>query len=69
MAVEQKEGQKEGWGFPGGSRKAHYFVDGVSLCGKWGFYFGLLEQGNDTSPDNCPTCIKKLAKRKGANHD
>ncbi len=54
----------EGWGFPAKSRKAHYFVDGISLCGKW-MFFGELEQGNDNSPDNCATCKKKLLKRKG----
>ena len=55
---------KEGWGFPGNSRKAHYFVDSMSLCRRWGFYLGPLEQGNDDSPDNCPACMKALTKRK-----
>lgn len=56
---------KEGWGLPGQSRKYHYFVELTSLCRKWGFYAGPLEQGNDNSPDNCPTCVKALTKRKG----
>ena len=55
---------KEGWGFPGTSKKAHYFVDATSLCRKWGFYFGPLEQGNDNSPDNCVACQRKLEKLK-----
>lgn len=55
---------KEGWGFPGRSKKAHYFVDSMSLCRKWGFYYGSLEQGNDDSPDNCAACRRELAKRK-----
>ncbi|MBA7529732.1 hypothetical protein ES705_21931 [subsurface metagenome] len=55
---------KEGWGFPAESRKAHYFVDSMSLCRRWGFYSGPLEQGNDDSPDNCAACAKELAKRK-----
>lgn len=62
-----EEKLKEGWGFPGGlgiSRKAHYFVNSLSLCRKWGFYYGSLEQGNDNSPDNCTACKKALAKRK-----
>lgn len=56
----------EGWGFPGGSRKAHYFIIdpgcsmAKSLCGKYGFYGGPTEQGNDDSPDNCSPCKKKL---------
>jgi len=62
MTSEEKE--KEGWGFPAGSRKAHYFVGSMSLCRRWGFYFGPLEQGNDGSPDNCPACMKALVKRK-----
>ncbi|GAG83329.1 unnamed protein product, partial [marine sediment metagenome] len=28
-------GKVRGWGFPANSRKAHYFVDKCSLCGKW----------------------------------
>lgn len=54
---------KEGWAFPGLSRKAHYFVDKRSLCGKW-LYFEELEQGNDDSPDNCTACKKALQRRK-----
>lgn len=59
---------REGWGFPGGSKKAHYFIiePGAaftnSLCSKWGFYGGLTEQGNDDSPDNCSACKKMLKK-------
>lgn len=58
--------QTEGWGFPTLSRKAHYFVDTMSLCRKYGFYRGPLEQGNDDSPDNCAVCMKRLAKREMA---
>ncbi len=61
MAKEMNE--KEGWGFPLNSRKAHYFVDSRSLCGKW-MFFGNLEQGNDESPDNCTACKKALHKRR-----
>ncbi len=55
---------REGWAFPGGSRKAHYFiiepgaVMGTSLYRKYGFYGGPTEQGNDDSPDNCGACKK-----------
>ena len=55
---------KEGWSYPTNSRKAHYFVNMMSLCGKYGFYRGFLEQGNDNSPDNCVQCKKKLHKAK-----
>jgi len=50
---------KSGWGWPVYSKKAHYFVDGRSLCGKW-LYLGSLEQGNDDSRDNCAECKKRL---------
>jgi hypothetical protein len=52
----------EGWGFPGRSQKAHYFVHTDALCGKWGFYVGPLEIGNDGSPDNCAECKRRKAK-------
>ncbi len=54
---------KEGWGLPEGCRKAHYFVEGMSLCGRHGYYFGSLKQGDDESPGNCVLCKKKLRGR------
>ena len=51
----------EGWGFPGGSRKAHYFRQMTSLCRRWGFYAGHLEADNGTpSPDDCAACRRVL---------
>ena len=52
-----------GWSFTG--RKAHYFdsVGNTSLCGKWVYYRGPMEIGNDNSPDNCLACKRKLARR------
>lgn len=63
VTAKKLRDSKEGWGFPTGSRKAHYFVDSMSLCLRYGFYFGPLEQGADNSPDNCSSCVKKLAKQ------
>lgn len=54
---------EEGWAWPVNSRKAHYFVDGRSLCGKW-MYLGEVEEGNDYSPDNCRECIRRLEKKR-----
>lgn len=56
---------KEGWAGVEGGRKWHYFVDGRSLCRKYGFFGNQsnLEQGNDNSPDNCTECKRKLLKR------
>ena len=55
----------EGWGKPKYSNKWHYFLDdGMSLCGKFGFYCGDTEEGNDDSADNCTACKKALQRRK-----
>lgn len=62
--------ENEGWGFPRRSNKAHYFLkNGMSLCGKYGFYNGPKEQGNDESSDNCTACkkaLKRLIERRQA---
>lgn len=55
------EKPREGWGHPLIGRKWHYFVGGISLCGRYR-YMGELEQGNDTSPDNCVTCARRMLK-------
>ena len=50
-----------GWGFPGASRKAHYFHhDARSLCMKW-LYSGPLtsNQSDAKSPDDCADCRKR----------
>lgn len=57
----------EGWGFPGNSRKAHYFVQGRSLCMKW-LFLGQLEKvaPEDVAkrvPDDCAACHKALVRR------
>lgn len=57
---------KEGWGWLLNSRKWHYFLPGGrSICGKW-LALGnqTLEQGNDTSSDNCAACRKKVTSLK-----
>lgn len=56
---------EEGWGFPGASKKAHYFVGGRSLCLKW-MFLGRLEptDGVAASPDDCVSCGKKAAARR-----
>lgn len=51
--------REEGWGWPFNAWKAHYYVNGMSLCRKWMLWGGTLEQGNDDNPDNCATCKKR----------
>jgi len=60
---------EEGWWKPSQSRKYHYFVEGRSLCGSWGFpnYDELAEDITTiTAPqsDDCVVCFRKLLKRR-----
>lgn len=57
--------KREGWAWLDNTTKRHYFVDGRSLCCKWG-YFGELTPGTDYYPQNCTVCRKKLYKLKEA---
>lgn len=61
MALATDFRDYEGWGFPGNSKKAHYFREGEikSLCNKW-IFTGERESGNDSSVDNCAECKRKL---------
>jgi len=54
---------REGWG-PTTGTKWHYFAGFRSLCGKYAWMGkGGLQQGNDSSTDNCLACQRKLAAR------
>ena len=58
--------REEGWFKPGCSRKFHYFVEGRSLCLKWGIP-GELDQDNgnkDALNEDCITCFRGLLKRR-----
>lgn len=65
MTVATDYRDYEGWGWPGNSKKAHYFREGSisSICGKWA-YTGERESGNDSSLDNCADCKRRLEKMK-----
>jgi hypothetical protein len=61
------EEPKEGWGFPGQSRKCHYFEASRSLCGKWALFRERLEPDTGTkSPDDCAECRRRLDKKLAA---
>ena len=50
-----------GWGWPMLSKKAHYFVDDRSLCGKWLFSgYDVGDHIGKPGPDDCKACWKKL---------
>lgn len=55
-----------GWGWPGLSRKAHFFVNGQALCGKWLFLGDLVRNqqiGSTRGPDDCAECWRQAKKR------
>jgi hypothetical protein len=51
---------KKGWGQPGLAKKAHYFIDGMALCGRW-MYSGELDNvdAGTAGPDDCTVCRRK----------
>jgi hypothetical protein len=51
-------GETQGWGWPGQSYKAHYFMASRSLCGKW-TYTGRLDDEHHDSFGNCAECKKR----------
>jgi hypothetical protein len=57
---------REGWGFTGTSTKAHYFRDGTSLCGRWGFRHpdAPLEPDDAPSKSDCVACRRALDKER-----
>jgi hypothetical protein len=53
----------EGWAWPMLAKKAHYFRDGRSICGRWLFAGDPTQNQNmSRSPDDCAACWKLLDK-------
>lgn len=55
--------KETGWTWLQNSVKWHYFSGKRSLCGKYLIFVHPsegYETGNDTSPDNCKACQKRL---------
>lgn len=61
MSTDQTTTEARGWYWPSNSRKAHYYVDGRSLCGRYGFP-GKLGHPDDKGgcDDDCTPCSRKL---------
>ncbi len=47
-----------GWACPSNSRKWHYFWQGRSLCGRWGF-FGRLWEMFASAKEACAECRRR----------
>jgi hypothetical protein len=55
---------KEGWAFPLRAQRAHYFIGGASLCGRYPFLAHLrLNGGAFTEKHSCVQCIARLKAR------
>ena len=58
--------RREGWDWAG--RGYHFFVEGRSLCGNWGFpnYSNMTSDTGNSEPqrEDCKSCFRKLLKRR-----
>jgi hypothetical protein len=56
-----------GWAWPGLAKKAHYFVDGRSLCNHW-MLFSVPDPDQEIEDKprriDCVTCWRKASKLK-----
>ena len=57
----------EGWGTNLRAAKVHYFVAGVSLCGKWTRHGGWAGQESGNERILCAVCRKKVKARRATN--
>jgi hypothetical protein len=62
-AVLAGAADEQGWWNPQpfSSRSKFHYVgsDGRSLCGKWLYFKGDLDNSKDDHPDNCAACQRK----------
>lgn len=59
-AMPTPDKTNQGWSWPGLSKKAHYFVSGRSLCGKWALFIDDLDPSGTSSSDDCAACTRRL---------
>lgn len=55
------EKEDQGWGVPVNTKKAHYFIKGRPLCGRW-MSIGWVEDNRHDHPGNCKACLQARAK-------
>jgi len=63
--VDKADETKDGWGWPfaASTTKAHFFIHGKALCGKWKHAENLVYASNR---ERCATCKRMLLKVTGA---
>lgn len=52
----------EGWYWPEGSRAAHYFRRGQSLCGRWCVHTSVIQSQRAPLSTDCAACRAELAR-------
>lgn len=52
----------KGWAWVTGARKAHFFVNGRSLCGNWSFFGRATPDDGRDGPWDCKKCQRKVHK-------
>jgi hypothetical protein len=52
------------WGWPELARKAHYFTEAQSLCGRWAYTGTPTGWQGGAWPDGCVECCRRLGKRR-----
>lgn len=67
--MPKTEKKKPGWAWPLNCPKAHYIIEGRSLCGRWGYFGSELQDDKHNSPDNCQDCRRRLLKIQGKDPD
>lgn len=55
----------QGWKFLISAIKAHYFIEGRSMCGSWLTFGNEFEDKEPNINDMCKNCMKKAAKVEG----
>jgi len=55
--------ERKGWVVLSNAKKAHYFIDGRSLCKQYLYLGSCYEDNNHESPDNCKKCMAERNKR------
>jgi hypothetical protein len=63
MDATEKKDETRGWAWPVNSRRAHFFVNGMSLCRKWSVFNprgGFTADNGQGGPDDCAACTRAL---------
>jgi len=67
--MPETEPEIQGWAMPFESRRFHFFVDGRSLCGRWGSFLMAPEAFMPDAPNvdsdrDCKACARRVATRR-----